>query len=107
MWVEWLETRHLKGSEGQVKEYFIILGDGLAEGNKNHIMDPEQRNQQQGGFSQPPGERQTNSNLFVAPFTWTRRMTVHGCFHCKGSENILSVVWRLQYIIYVQSYRNV
>lgn len=41
---------HLKGAEGQVKEYFIILGDGLTETHKDHVVDPKQRDEQQGGL---------------------------------------------------------
>ena len=45
---------HLKGSECQVEEYLIILCDGSAERNEDNVVDPKQRDQQQGGFSQSP-----------------------------------------------------
>lgn len=48
---------HLKRSEGQVKEYFISFCDGFTERNEDHVVDPEQRDEQQSGFSQPPERR--------------------------------------------------
>lgn len=49
---------HLKGTEGQVKEYFIIFCDGFTERDEDHVVDSKQRDQQQSGFGQPP-ERKT------------------------------------------------
>lgn len=48
---EWW-SGYLEGSESQVEEYFINFSDGLIE--KDHVVDPEQRDEQQRGFGQPP-----------------------------------------------------
>lgn len=53
---------HLKGSEGQVKEYFIIFCDGFTEWDEDHVVDPEQGDQQQSGLGQPP-ERNSNEEF--------------------------------------------
>jgi len=45
---------HLKGSKGKIKKYFIIFCNGLAERDKDHIVDPKQGDQQECGFRQPP-----------------------------------------------------
>lgn len=47
-------TVDLKGSEGQVKEYFIIFCDGFTERDEDHVVDPKQGDQQQSGLGQPP-----------------------------------------------------
>ena len=62
--LEGLTKQHLKGPEGQVEEYFIILCDGLTERNEDHIVDAEQRDQQEGGFGQP-SERETVMNTYL------------------------------------------
>lgn len=65
-------TSHLKGSEGQVKEDLIIFSDGLTETHKDHVVDPKQRDEQQGGLGQPPDTEtqtfklQTSSLLAVS-----------------------------------------
>lgn len=57
-----VEDEHLKGSEGQVKEYFIIFCDGFGERDEDHIVDPEQRDQQQSGLGQPPERKPADHN---------------------------------------------
>lgn len=60
-----LIIKHLKGSEGQVKEYFIILCDGFTERNEDHIVDAKQRDQQQSGFGQPPKGKNPAVNRYL------------------------------------------
>lgn len=47
---------HLKRSKSQVKNDFIIFCDGFAERDEDHVVNPKQRDEQESGFSQPPGE---------------------------------------------------
>lgn len=53
---------HLKGSEGQVKEYSIIFCDGFTERDEDHVVDSKQRDQQQSGFGQPPERKAVTSS---------------------------------------------
>lgn len=69
MRVEGLKIRHLKGSEGQVKEYFIIFCDGFTGRNENNIMDPKQRDQQESGFGQPPEAKREISRCLLLLIT--------------------------------------
>lgn len=55
--------QHLKGSEGQVEEDFIVFCDGFAERDKDHVVDPKQGDQQESGFGQPPERNTRNEQL--------------------------------------------
>lgn len=48
------QKTNLEWSEGQVKEYFIVFRDWFSKSDKDHVVDPEERDQQQSGFGQPP-----------------------------------------------------
>lgn len=63
---------HLKGSEGQVKEYSIIFCDGFTERDEDHVVDSKQRDQQQSGFGQPPERKNSNEESSVASLTCNR-----------------------------------
>lgn len=59
--------RYLEGSEGEVEEYFIYFCNGLTK--KDHIVDSKERDEQQGGFGQPPGR--TDKNTLTEGFNHT------------------------------------
>lgn len=65
--------QHLKRSEGQVEKYFIIFCDGFAERHEDHVVDPEQRDQQQSGFGQSPERKTQISQQFHDPCDFRER----------------------------------
>lgn len=61
---------HLEGSHAQLKQDLVLEGDADGEG-KHHVVDPEQRDEQQGGLGQPPaaGEGQRAGQVPAVPRT--------------------------------------
>lgn len=59
--------KYLEGSEGEVEEYFINFCDGLTK--KDHVVDPKEGDEQQGGFGQTPGR--TDETTLTKSFNHT------------------------------------
>lgn len=45
---------YLKGSDGQVKKDLVNFSYGFTGRDKDHVVDPKQRDQQESGFGQTP-----------------------------------------------------
>lgn len=56
---------YLEGSDTQLKQDLVLGGDADGKHSKHHIVDAEQRDEQQGGLGQPPGPGRTLSDCSV------------------------------------------
>lgn len=45
---------HLEGSEAQLKQYLVLGGDAHGKDGEHHVVDSEQRDEQQRGLGEPP-----------------------------------------------------
>lgn len=53
--VENCHHQALEGSNTQLKQELVFRGDANGKHSKHHVVDAEQRDEQQGGLGQPPG----------------------------------------------------
>lgn len=56
-------SAHLEGSEPELKDQTLPLTDVLGGEGKDRVVDPEERDQQQRGSSQPPGNTCVDQNV--------------------------------------------
>lgn len=72
---EWRCSAHLEGSEPQFKHQTLPLAHVLGGEGEDRVVDSEQRDQQQCGSSQPPGNTgidQVSSAIRICPGQWSQ-----------------------------------
>lgn len=85
---------HLKGSEGQVKKYFVIFCDGLAERHKDHVVDAKQRDEQECGLGEPP-ERETVTIILTHKSAFLSTLETVSCIAVTFPHFFCDAVFKL------------
>lgn len=81
-------TRYLEGPEAELKENLYVFHGfvgRLHQVHEHHVVDPEQRDQQEGGFRQTPGNTHAHAGR------WQVLQTL--CAVCK---QVISSMWSLK-----------